>query len=107
MEIIYRSFDGMDFDTAERCIEHEQRHARFKMWNEDGMTTDLGAARIIWISANGADAFTTLCLREGLACDGIDTGDMGVSIWSEELFMWVPIDDETIQAFKFFWNDTH
>ena len=106
MEIVYRSFDGMDFDTAERCIEHEQKHARFKMWSEDGMTTDPNEARMVWISANGADAFTALCHREGVTRDGIDTDDMGAFIWSD-LFMWVPIDDEAIQAFKFFLNDPH
>ena len=107
MEIIYRSFDGMDFDTAEKCIEHEQKHARFKMWSEDGMTTDPSMSRIVWISTHGADAFTALCHREDVTCDGIDTGDMGAFIWSDELFQWIPIDDETIQAFKCFLNDTH
>lgn len=107
MEIIYRSFDGVDFDTAERCIEHEQKHARFKMWGVDGVTTDPSTAMVVWISANGADAFATLCHREDVTYSGIDTGDMGAFFWSDELCQWVPFDDEMIQAFKFFLNDIH
>lgn len=107
MEIIYRSFDGVEFDTAERCIEHEQKHARFKMWGVNGMTTDPSMASVVWISANGADAFAALCYREDVVPEGIDPGDIGIFIWSNKDSIWTPIDNEAIQAFKFFLNDTY
>lgn len=104
MEIIYRAFDGEEFETAEKCIDHERRFPKFKMWDKDGVTTNPDDARVVWFS-NHKDAkssFVKLCKQDDITTEGIDEDNYGydadVYLWSDEMFMWIPMDDTTIQS---------
>lgn len=101
MEIIYRSFDGVDFSSAEDCVNHEQQFPRFKMWDESGLTTSPDSAKMVWLSTReGAEAFIKMCHEEDITNEGIEEGDIGIFLWSDEAFQWFPLDDLTLEAVK-------
>lgn len=107
MQVKYLSFDGLYFDSPEECLKHEQENPRLKMWDEHGISTSPDYAKVVWLSSNGgAEAFMKLCNEEDVTIDGIDECSTDTFIWSDECFAWVPFEDKTIQAVRFYLEDT-
>ena len=107
MQIKYLSFDGLYFDTPEGCLRHEQENPCFKMWNEHGIVTSPESARVVWLSSNGgAKAFMKLCNEEETTIDGISECSTGTFIWNDEYFVWAPLENETMQAVRLYFENT-
>lgn len=107
MEILYRSFDGVVFKSAEECVEHEQKHLLFKMWGEEGRTHDVNDAIVVWISKTiGAiDRFKEYCVDHDYTTDGLEDVDHGLVYWDAEAFEWRQIEDKVVQAFMEYSKD--
>lgn len=108
MQVKYLSSDGVYFDSPEDCLEHEQQtKPLFKMWDDYGVTTSSRYARVVWLSSNGgADAFIKMSNKEEAPIDGIDEWSTGTFIWNDESFVWVQLEDETMQAICRYFEDT-
>lgn len=107
MQVKYLSFDGMYFDSPQDCLKHEQENPLLKMWDEHGITTSPGDAKVVWLSSNdGAKAFIKMCNEEDIVIDNIDEYSIGTFIWSSECFAWVPFEDETMRAIRLYFEDT-
>lgn len=51
MEIIYRAYDGEEFDNEKGCKFHELNNAAFTMFNKYGKkTTDIDCCYLLYIS---------------------------------------------------------
>lgn len=102
MEILYRAFDGKVFHNADECLRHERENPLFRMWDEDGMTTETGKALVIEIlnDYSGATAFVELCESCGNIHDGIDRfAGKGVYVWADN-DQYVSIPDSTLEALQ-------
>lgn len=78
MKVIYRAYDGVDFDTEIECRRHEADDPLFKMWTGKGMTQDIEAADVIEIFGwDGYENFKELCGNARYGVDG-----PGVYAWN-------------------------
>lgn len=102
MEIIYRSFDGLDFSDEETCRTHEQNNPYFIMFNDEGVTNDAEMAYVVDIRDDcGTEFFVKLCEQEYTTSEGISEGDVaGVYIWNDFSEEYIRISDKVLQAIK-------
>lgn len=102
MEIIYRSFDGLEFSDEETCRTHEKDNPCFVMFDDEGVTNDAEMAYVVDIRDDyGAELFTKRCEQEGTTFDGIYADDdAGVYIWDEFSGEYIEITDRVLQAIK-------
>lgn len=104
MEIIFKSIDGVEFKTAQECIEHENKFCRFKMWSQNGLVTDPNDAMLVEFevaSYEAKEAFIELCRNNDVTTEGIEeTTEYDWYMWCGEHYEWVPIGKEVIEAFK-------
>ena len=102
MEIIYRSFDGLDFSDEETCRTHEQNNPCFVMFDNEGITNYADRAYVVDIRDDrGAELFTKKCEQEDTTSNGISEDDVaGVYIWDDFSEEYIRISDRTFQAIK-------
>lgn len=102
MEIIYRSFDGLDFSDEETCRIHEQNDPYFIMFNDEGVTNDAEMAYVVDIRDDrGAEFFVKLCEQECTTSEGISEDDIaGVYIWNDLSCEYIKITDRVLQAIE-------
>jgi hypothetical protein len=102
MEIIYRTFDGLEFDNeADACYHEACAFEGIKMWNREGkLVEETSSAFVLYLENEAAnEAFFTLADKQGdHGIDGlIRGGDYGLFIWNEcsEAYHFVS-DDEIL-----------
>lgn len=102
MEIIYRSFDGLDFSDEETCRTHEQNNPYFVMFDDEGITNDTEMAYVVDIRDNrGAKFFVKMCEWKDTISNGISEDDVaGVYIWNDFSEEYIRISDRVFQAIK-------
>lgn len=107
MEILYRSFDGVVFKSAEECVEHEQKHLLFKMWDARGRTSNVNDAMVVWISdtIGAIDRFREYCADHDCIVDGLEDVKHGLVYWDSEAFEWRQIEDKVVQSFMEYSKD--
>ena len=83
MKIIYRSYDGEEFDTEEECIEYEDNYSPIRMWSKIGRTTKIEDCSVVVIETNeSVQKFCDISRVEGLTYEGID--EPGLYFWNSE-----------------------
>ena len=102
MEIIYRSFDGLEFSDEETCRFHEENEPYFVMFDSEGVTKNVKKAFVVDIRHDyGADFFVKMCEQEGTTYNGIFENDIaGVFIWSDFSDEYIRISDELLKAIE-------
>ena len=102
MEIIYRSFDGLDFSDEETCRTHEQNNPCFVMFDNEGITNYAEGAYVVDIRDDrGSDLFVKRCEQEDTTSYGIpEDGAAGVYIWNDFSETYTRISDRVLQAIK-------
>ena len=88
MEIIYRTFDGKEFDNeADACYHEACAFDGVKMWNRDGKLVDeTSSAFVLYLENEAAnEAFFTLADKQGdHGIAGLTKGeDCGLFFWNE------------------------
>ena len=102
MEIIYRSFDGLDFLDEETCRTHEQNNPCFVMFDDEGVTNDADMAYVVDIRDDrGLDLFVKRCEQEDTTSNGISEDDVaGIYIWNDFSEEYLRITDRVLQAIE-------
>lgn len=102
MEIIYRSFDGLEFSDEEACRAHEKNNPLFIMFDDEGVTNDVEMAYVVDIRDDyGAEFFVKRCEQESTVSDGISEDDIaGVYIWNDRSGEYIEITDRVLQAIE-------
>lgn len=102
MEIIYRSFDGLEFSDEEPCRAHEQNNPHFIMFDDKGVTNDADMAYVVDIRDDcGTEFFVKLCEQEYTTSEGISEDDIaGVYIWNDLSCEYIKITDRVLQAIE-------
>ena len=100
MEIIFRAHDGTEFKDAIACQVYEEHNPMYKMWDVCGETTSHDSALIVKIGrgASALNKFLDDCREAEVTCEGIE-GE-GIYMWSQELFMWVYVYSNVLQAIE-------
>ena len=102
MEIIYRSFDGLDFSDEETCRAHEQNNPYFVMFDDEGATNDADMAYVVDIrDGRGAELFVKRCEQKDTTSNGIsEDGVAGVYVWNDFSEEYIRISDRVLQAIE-------
>ena len=100
MEVIFRAHDGTEFKDATACRIYEEYNPIYKMWDSCGETMSHNTAQIVKIGkgASALNKFLNDCREADVTFEGIE-GE-GVYMWSYELFMWVRINSNVLQAIE-------
>lgn len=97
MKVIYRSFDGQDFDTAEECLFHEKEEPLFRMWDKSGETEKVENGYVVELNSNAAvEKFIELSQESGSEYCGID--GVGLYVWDENNFEFVNVNSYELSA---------
>ena len=102
MKIVYRAYDGEEFDTAEACVRHEEKKGfHYEGWDYSGkFTTDPDDCVILYIeNETGAKQFIDECDNE-FTIGGIDLEDTGWFYWDEWEEKYIYISLDIVDAFR-------
>ena len=103
MEIIYRTFDGKEFDNETDARQHESvLHDGIKMWDRTGkLCEETSAAFVLYLADEEANlAFFKMAEEQGDDnITGITEGeDYGLYLWDEYSNVYRWIDDEEVSV---------
>lgn len=112
MEIIYRAFDGKEFDSVTECAAYEEQMHKLKMWFKNGKTTSVDEAYVVKLDNEiNTRIFIERCDNEDTCHDGIEfdeyTADTGLFIWEENRCEYVEISDDVLSALIHYLKDEH
>lgn len=112
MEIIYRAFDGKEFNTVTECAAYEEQMHKLKMWFINGKTTSTEEAFVVKLD-NEEDTriFIEKCDAVGSDHTGIEfdeyTADTGLFIWDSNRCEYFCIDNDILNALIHYLKDEH
>lgn len=101
MQIIYRAFDGKEFDNEADCCYHESSTSEYVMWDRSGKEvydkTQTEKAFVLYLpEENSARAFLEMAKATGdTGCVGLDVDCRGLFLWDEwnEEYRYIGIDE--------------
>ena len=104
MQIIYRAFDGKEFDNEADCCYYESTTSNYVMWDRLGKEvydkTQTEKAFALYLpEENSARVFLEMAKTTGdTGCKGLDVDCRGLFLWDEwnEEYRWV--DEDEIRA---------
>ena len=97
MEIVYRSFDGVDFATEESCLAYE-RERDYKMWDSNGITHSVNNAEVVFLTPSNVKSFIEWLRHEDICSEGLESDISGTYIWDSKSFQWVHLSELTMKA---------
>lgn len=103
MIMIYRSHDGIDFNSPEACLKHEAEDLQFEMFNEAGerISQPDDCHLLHLISPRGGEHFCNLCAKEDVDNGGIcDISVPGWYWWDEWDEVFHEIDSQMVSALQ-------
>lgn len=112
MEVIYRAFDGKEFNTVTACAAYEEQMHKLKMWFKDGKTTSTEKAFVVKLD-NVVDTriFVNRCDNEGSEHMGINFDeydvDTGLFAWDENRCEYFYIGEGILNALIHYLKDEH
>ena len=112
MEIIYKAFDGKEFDSVTECAAYEEQMHKLKMWFKDGKTTSADKAYVVKLeNENDTRIFIERCDYEGSDHEGIEfdeyTADTGLFVWDANRCEYCYIEDDILNALVHYLKDEH
>jgi hypothetical protein len=103
MQMIFRAFDGKEFDNAQDCFDYESKPG-YQMWDEFGKTDDFDSAMIVNITTKpyATEEFCAACRDSDITSEGID--GVGLYVWAPKEFQWVRLDERAAKAAYHFYH---
>lgn len=102
MELIYRTFDGKEFDNEADACYHEQfiLNEKVQMFDPQGNPTgDPNYAMAVFLSGeDAANVFMNISDGAGIDTEGIGPGDEGVYVWDSFDGAYKYIEVEALRA---------
>ena len=102
MKVIYRAFDGTEFDNEPACVEYEnltKRRCVVMMDCSENLVTNTECAAVVWLKdEESAEIFHKMAKENGdeAAAHTIPKKEWGFFFWDEfnEKYVWIP--DESL-----------
>lgn len=112
MEIIYRAFDGKEFNSVTECAAYEEQMHKLKMWFKDGKTTSTEEALVVKLdNENDTRIFIERCDNENSIHDGVEfdeyTVDTGLFVWGTNESQYFEMDHDVLNALIHYLKDEH
>lgn len=112
MEIIYRAFDGKEFNSVTECAAYEEQMHKLKMWFKDGKTTSVDGAYVVKLeNENEVKIFVDKCDKVGSDCTGIGydeyEADIGLFAWDSNRCEYFYIDESVLKSLIHYLKDEH
>lgn len=112
MEIIYRAWDGKEFDSVTECAAYEEQMHKLKMWFKDGKTTSTEEAFVVKLeNENDTRIFIERCDNEGSDHEGIESNeygaDIGLFVWDMNACQYFEMDGEVLDALVHYLKDEY
>ena len=103
MEMIFRAYDGKEFNNAQDCFDYESKPG-YQMWDENGRTEDFDSAQIVKITTKpcAVDEFINDCVDNNITSEGILGA--GLYVWAYEEFQWALVDERVLKAVYHFYQ---
>ena len=99
MKAVYRSLDGLIFNTEEECLSHEKETPLFRMWDSSGETKLVECGYVVELNNNDAvEKFIELSQESGSEYCGIE--GVGLYVWDEHNFKFVDISSYQLGALR-------
>jgi hypothetical protein len=98
MKIVYRAFDGAEFDNEPACLEYEQAmkgNNVVMMDCSENIVTNTECAAVVWLKdEDSAEVFHSMAKENGdeAAAYTIPKKECGLFFWDEygEKYVWIP-----------------
>lgn len=112
MEIIYKAFDGKEFNTVTECAAYEEQMHKLKMWFINGKTTSTEEAFVVKLDdEEDTRIFIEKCDAVGSDHSGIGyneyDADIGLFAWDPNRCEYFFIDNNTLNALIHYLKDEH
>ena len=107
MKIIYKAWDGTEFDEKDACKKYEYDNPYVMMYNHKGKTSNPDGAFIVFLDykTDDAEKFVELCKEQGTTSDGITVNDSGLYVWDEYREEYFYVSERVEEALKRYFED--
>lgn len=107
MKIIYKAWDGTEFDEKNACEKYELDNPYMLMYSNRGRTSNSDEAFIVLLDYKRDDAekFIKLCKEQGTMSNGITINDSGLYIWDDYREEYFHVSDRVEDALKRYLKD--
>lgn len=106
MKIIYKAWDGTEFDEKDACEKYEYDNPCVIMYNAEGRTSNSDDASVVLLEhKDDAEKFIELCEAQWTRSDGITEGDCGLYIWDDYKEKYFYVSERVEEALKRYFKD--
>lgn len=106
MKIIYKAWDGTEFDKRSACEKYEHDNPCVLMYDNAGRTSKSDEAFVVVLrNDNDAEKFIELCEEQGTMSDGITKDCHGLYVWDDIEEKYFYISDRIEEALKKYFED--
>ena len=106
MELIYRAWDGTEFDERSACEKYEYDNPCIPIYHNTDRTSKSDEAFVVVLrNDNDAEKFIELCEEQGTMSDGITKDCHGLYAWADIEEKYFYISDRIGEALKKYFED--
>ena len=101
MELIYRAWDGTEFDERSTCEKYEYNNPYVLMYRSTGRTSDTNKALVVVLRKDDdAENFIKMCKVQDTDYKGITEEDCGLYVWGEDEGRYFYVSERVEDALK-------
>lgn len=107
MKIIYKAWDGTEFDEKDACEKYEYDNPYIMMYNDKGRTSNPDECFVVFLDHKRDDTekFIELCEEQGTISNGITDNDCGLYVWDDYREEYFYVSDRVEEALKRYFKD--
>ena len=106
MKIIYKAWDGTEFDEKDACEKYEYDNPCVLMYHNTGRTSESNDAFVVVLrNDNDAKNFIEQCKAQDTDSVGIVEGDCGLYVWDDNEERYFYVSDRVEDALKQYFED--
>ena len=106
MKIIYKAWNGTEFDEKDACEKYEYDNPCVLMYDNAGRTSKSDEAFVVVLrNDNDAKNFIELCEAQGTDYEGITEDDYGLYVWDDNKEEYFYVSDRIKDALKRYFED--
>ena len=106
MELIYRAWNGTEFDERDACEKYEHDNPCVLMYHNTGRTSESNDAFVVVLrNDNDAKSFIKMCKAQDTYSVGIVEDDYGLYVWDDNEERYFYVSERVEEALKRYFED--
>ena len=106
MKIIYKAWDGTEFDERDACEKYEYDNPCVLMYSDAGRTSKADEALVILLENDGdAKRYINLCEEQNTEPYGIAEDNYGLYVWDNNQEEYFYVSELVEEALKQYFED--